>query len=114
MTAHEASSARENPTSPLTPDEVRKVARLARLELDALTIDRLAIELGSILEDFQRLQALDIDDVEPMAHPLDPRNRLDPDETRPGLANEQFMEMAPESAPPFLKVPRVLPGRTGA
>ncbi len=90
------------------------MSRLARLELDEATIERLGGELGSMLGSFERLRELDLSGVDPMAHPLDARNRLDEDVARPPLANEVLMGMAPESAPPYLKVPRVLPGQSGA
>ena len=99
---------------PLSNEEVCKAARLARLEPDPATHNRIGEELGTILGYFQRLQAMDLEGVEPLSHPLDARNRLDDDTPHSGLSNEVLMALAPESEPPFVKVPRVLPGQSGA
>jgi len=92
----------------LSEEEVRKVARLARLELSDEQAARCARELTSVLGYIEKLRALDLEGVEPMAHVQDAVNRLDEDEPGQTLAREDFLRLAPQTDGPFLKAPKVL------
>ena len=60
----------------LTSDDVKRVAKLARLGLtDVETTETLA-QLNSILELVDRMQQINTDDVAPLAHPLELRQTL--------------------------------------
>jgi aspartyl-tRNA(Asn)/glutamyl-tRNA(Gln) amidotransferase subunit C len=59
--------------------EVEKVAKLARLKLNEDELGLYAGQLSSILEHIAELEKLDIEGVEPMAHPIPLNNRLDDD-----------------------------------
>lgn len=99
---------------PLTIEEVRKIAVLARL---AITDEQAAAyreTLGAVLGYMDSLRELDLADVDPMSHPIDAVNRLDDDIPGSTLTPDQFMRLAPASMPPYLKVPKVLgPGDAG-
>lgn len=97
----------------LTPNDVRKVAALARLRLDDDRVDPVRGELEGILDHVARLQAIDVDDVEPMSHPLDLSNRLAEDVVGPALPVEQLLRNAPATEGDFLAVPKVLDGGEG-
>ena len=105
---------RDNEPSALSAAEVRKVARLARLELTDEQIERYRAQLGAVLGYFERLRELDLEGVEPMSHVIgageeeEAMNRLDLDEARATLPNEALMRMAPDKMPPFIRVPKVL------
>lgn len=103
------------PQPPLSPDEIRQVARLARLEPDETSLERIGRELGGILDHIRTLQTLELDAVEPLTHVGDTENRWD-EEDAPAqtLAREAFMKMAPQAKDPFLRVPRVLGDASGA
>ena len=58
----------------ISREEVEHVARLARLELSEEEIERFRGQLSAVLERAERIQALDLDDVPPTAHPVDLRN----------------------------------------
>lgn len=98
----------EHPTPSLTSEEVRKVARLARLALSDEQVEQYRGQLSGILGYVERLRGLDLAGVEPLAHVSEDVNRLDPDEPRATLPTEALMKMAPESMPPFVKVPKVI------
>lgn len=105
-----------NPTSlpPLSEATVRKVASLSRL---AITDEQAALyqhQLSDVLNYIERLRALDLDDVEPLTHAGDTLNRTRDDEPGPMLANHVAMKLAPESAGPFIKVPKVIGDGGGA
>ncbi|MCA9310705.1 MAG: Asp-tRNA(Asn)/Glu-tRNA(Gln) amidotransferase subunit GatC [Phycisphaerales bacterium] len=93
---------------PLSIQDVRHVARLARLELSDEALESHRQHLGAILAYFDRLRHLDLEDVRPLAHPAIRTNRWDEDTPGPALDTEALMRMAPETHPPFIRVPRVL------
>ena len=55
-----------------------------------------------------KLNELDVEGVEPMAHPLELVNVLRPDVDKPGMPTESALANAPAKTPPFFKVPKVL------
>ncbi len=93
---------------PLSLDEVRHVARLARLRLSPAQLEQSRSQLSSILDHIAKLNELDVEGVEPMAHPGDLTNRLAPDEVADPLPVEQLLAMAPAVSGRFLAVPKVL------
>ncbi len=87
---------------------VDHVARLARLALSEAERDRMSQELAKILEHAERIQALDLDEVEPTAHAVPLRNVMRPDETRPGLSRDEALQNAPATEDGRFRVPRIL------
>lgn len=96
-----------------TIDDVTRVAALSRLALDEEGIEAARQDLGAILEHVAAIQALDVDDVEPMPRPQDVVNRLAEDEPGPLLDREVLLRLAPRTEGPFIAVPKVL-GEGGA
>lgn len=93
----------------LTLDQVRKVAKLARLAPTDTQAEDYRSRLSAVLGYVERLRALDLSGVEPMAHPMETTNRMGADE--PGattLPNSALMAIAPNTHPPFVKVPKVI------
>lgn len=99
------------PTTPtLTPEQVRHVARLARLELSDEQVDLYARQLGSVLGYVAKIAEAHLAGVEPMAHAVPLHNVLREDEVGPALPLEDVLRNAPDSDGPFFKVPKVLGG----
>lgn len=98
----------ERPNSLLGEDEVRKVARLSRLALDEERIPIYVEQLSAILMHIEKLQEIDLGDVEPMAHPLPVRNRLDDDVPTEGMPIEALLANAPSVEGDYISVPKVL------
>jgi aspartyl-tRNA(Asn)/glutamyl-tRNA(Gln) amidotransferase subunit C len=67
-----------------------------------------------VLEHVGKLSRLDLEEVEPLAHPLDLVNRLAEDEVGPALDPEQVLMNAPQREGPFFAVPKVLDDGGGA
>jgi aspartyl-tRNA(Asn)/glutamyl-tRNA(Gln) amidotransferase subunit C len=88
-------------------DTVRHVARLARLRLDPDEELRMQEELNGILEHIDRIQALDLDDVESTSHVIALRNVLRDDTPRPSLAPEIALREASETVDGSFAVPRI-------
>jgi aspartyl-tRNA(Asn)/glutamyl-tRNA(Gln) amidotransferase subunit C len=89
----------------ISRDEVLHVARLARLALTDEEAERLGAQLNAILEAVGKVAELDLDDVEPTAHPLELVNVWADDEPRPSLPVDEALANAPEREDGFFKVP---------
>ncbi|MBI1375635.1 MAG: Asp-tRNA(Asn)/Glu-tRNA(Gln) amidotransferase subunit GatC [Phycisphaera sp.] len=98
----------------LTDDDVKKVAKLARLKLNDEQIHAFAGQLSDVLSYVHKLDELDVTGVEPMAHPTDMTNRFRDDTPGRPISVDQALANAPESDPPFFKVPKVLGDGGGA
>lgn len=92
----------------ITPDDVRKVAQLARLSLDETHVQRLASQLESILGYVNKIGQVDMTGVEPRAHALPLHNVLREDVPGPALPLDQVLRNAPDAQAPFFKVPKIL------
>lgn len=94
----------------ITADDVRKVARLARLAMDENRLGAFAAQLEGILHYVGQIQKLDVGGVEPMAHVLPLKNVLREDIAGPALPLEKVLANAPETDGPFFKVPKIIGG----
>ena len=88
-------------------DDVRYVARLARLRLEQDEIRRMTGELGKILAHIDKMSELDISSVPPTAHVLDVVDVTRPDKVEPGLPREEALRNAPAVTDDSFRVPRM-------
>ena len=91
-------------------EQVMHVARLARLRLTDEEIDAMVEELPKILDHIERMESLDLEDVEPTTHVVQIENVLREDVPRPSLPVERALEPAPDPRPDGFGVPS--PGRS--
>lgn len=91
-------------------DEVRKVAKLARLSLEEDELERMRDDLGSILGWMAALERLDTSDVEPMYQAIEAAGTLRADEPAPGLRHAEVLRAAARSAHGGIAVPKVMEG----
>ncbi len=92
----------------LSREEVVHVAKLARLRLTDEQIDVFTPQLAAILEHAADVEALDLSDVPPTAHPLSLVNVLRADEPRPCLDRDEVLAMAPAVEDHRFRVPRIM------
>src|SRR2546423_15193370 len=92
---------------PLSRDDVRHVAMLARLGLEPGEEDFYVRQLGAILAHIDRLREVDTDAIPPTAQVVPLAMRMREDEPRPGLSQEDAVANAP-LAPEGLFVVRPL------
>ena len=93
----------------LTREEVRRIARLARLELSPEDEARFAPQLSAILDYVKQLEELDVSAVEPMTHALaEGGSPLRPDEVAESLPPGRALANAPARAGTCFKVPRII------
>jgi len=93
----------------LSPEEVRRIATLARLRLLPPEEARLAGELSTILEYVRLLEELDVSGVEPMTHALaSGETPWRQDEIAPGLSPDEALANAPARDGTCFQVPRII------
>jgi len=92
----------------ITLDQVKHVAKLARLALDDSKLAKFATQLESILEYVAKISQVDVSGVEPMAHALPVHNVFREDVVEPSLPLEAVLQNAPEADGPFFKVPKII------
>lgn len=98
----------------ITAADIEKIAKLARIRVDADSVPELTERLDNILKMADRLQAVNTEGVVPMANPLDATQRLRADRvTEPTgadalRARDAFLAIAPSSEDGLYLVPKVI------
>lgn len=93
---------------PIDRDAVDHVARLARLDLSEEDRTRMQAELSAILEHAERIQALDLDGLDPTSHPVPLKNMMRPDEVTPSLDRDDALANGPDVEGGRFRVPRII------
>ncbi|HEX4868002.1 MAG TPA: Asp-tRNA(Asn)/Glu-tRNA(Gln) amidotransferase subunit GatC [Acidimicrobiales bacterium] len=92
----------------LSRDDVAHVARLARLQLTDEQIDTFTPQLAAILDHAADVEALQLDDVPPTAHPFPLANVMRPDVARDAGVRDAVLDQAPATEDGMFRVPPVL------
>jgi aspartyl-tRNA(Asn)/glutamyl-tRNA(Gln) amidotransferase subunit C len=94
--------------TPISADDVRHVARLARLALTEDEVKRFTGQLASILGHAADIAALDVASLAPTAHPFGLVNVLRPDEVVGSLERDEVLSQAPKVVEERFGVPRIV------
>lgn len=92
----------------LTRQDVEAIAWLSRVDVGDDEAAGLVADLSHILEFVEQLNAAAVDDVQPMAHPLETTQRLRDDEVTECNERERFQDGAPQAEGGLYLVPRVI------
>lgn len=92
----------------LKPDEVRRLARLARLRVAEDELPSVALELSKIVSLVDQLGEVSTDGVEPLVHAFDLQNVLAADQVEPSLPRDEALQNAPSHDGECFLVPPVL------
>ena len=92
----------------ISADDVRWVAKLARLDLSDADLSRMTEQLSAILNYVDQLKQVSTDGVEPLAHPLHVQNVFRGDEPVPSISTDAALANAPDRRGDFFGVPAVL------
>jgi len=92
----------------ISPEEVAKVARLARLDLPQEKLELFAGQLGDILDYMDKLGELETGDVEPMYSPVTHTTVLRKDEVKKDYSRDEVLSNAPKQDGQFFIVPRIV------
>ncbi|MDB2673505.1 Asp-tRNA(Asn)/Glu-tRNA(Gln) amidotransferase subunit GatC [Akkermansiaceae bacterium] len=88
--------------------DVRYVANLARINLSDEEVTRFSTQLEDIMGYIEKLGEVDVEGIEPSAHPIEMSNRVRKDEPAPSLPAEGFLQNTPDQANGQLRVPKVV------
>ncbi len=94
--------------SRISADDVRKVARLARLDLAEATIATYTSQLERILDYVAHLEQVDTEGVPPTTRAVEVVNVTREDTVNPTPVREELLNLAPEREGDFLRVPKIM------
>lgn len=92
----------------LSPDIVKHVARLCRLNLSDEEVVLFTRELSDILTYIEKLNKLNTEGVKPLTHVLPLSNVLREDKVKDSLSVEESLANAPEKVKDFFSVPKII------
>ncbi len=92
----------------ITLEEMKKLAKLSRLELSDAELELHRAQFGPILGHIDQLRALDLSNVEPLTGVESLAGVLREDVVHPGLDREQAFRNAPSSEAGHFTIPKVI------
>ncbi|POA96792.1 Asp-tRNA(Asn)/Glu-tRNA(Gln) amidotransferase GatCAB subunit C [Chromobacterium sinusclupearum] len=92
----------------LTHQDVARIAKLARIDVSEAEIAATADQLNNIFGLIEKMQEVNTDGIEPMAHPQDVSLRLRDDVVTETNQRERFQAVAPQVEKGLFLVPKVI------
>jgi len=92
----------------ITKEDVKKVAHLARLELNENEINNHAEQLEKILDYIKQLEKIDTDDVPSTSRAIEVINVFRKDEKKNSDCKKEVFELAPSKEDKYFKVPKII------
>ncbi len=92
----------------LTIEEVRHLAKLARISMTEVELEQMRDQMSNILENFQVLEQVDTEDVEPTGHAEDLESVTRADQAQESEPLEDMLTNAPRREEDFIRVRSVL------
>ena len=92
----------------ITKEEVKKVAHLARLELNEDEINNHAEQLEKILEYIKLLEKIDTDNVPCTTRAIEVTNVFRKDELKSSNCTNELLELGPSKEDQYFKVPKIM------
>jgi aspartyl-tRNA(Asn)/glutamyl-tRNA(Gln) amidotransferase subunit C len=88
--------------------DIKYVAHLSRISLSPDEEKKIGSQLGNVLSYIEKLNELDVSNVEPTAHAVPMANVTRADEIRPSLPHDEAMRNAPKQANGLFIVPKIV------
>jgi aspartyl-tRNA(Asn)/glutamyl-tRNA(Gln) amidotransferase subunit C len=92
----------------LSDDQIRRIARLARIAIRPDESEALLARLNRVLGLIEQMRAVDTAGIEPMSDALDVVQRLRPDEVTEQDRRERYLSVAPAVEDGLYLVPKVI------
>lgn len=92
----------------LDTDDIKAIAKLARLKVDETDVPLYATNLSSILDLVEQMNSVNTEGVVPMSHPLDVVQRLREDVVTESDQRDEFQKVAPATRDGLYLVPKVI------
>jgi aspartyl-tRNA(Asn)/glutamyl-tRNA(Gln) amidotransferase subunit C len=90
----------------ISKEDVKHIAKLARLGLTEEEIGKFQKDLSSILDYVEKLKEVDVSDIEPASHAIKVQNVMRKDEVK-SFASKKLLDLTPDNKEGFLKVKSV-------
>lgn len=94
----------------LNATDVKKIAHLARLNMNENDVAQYAEQLSNILNFVEQMNQAETAGIEPLAHSLDLQQRLRADEVTEKNQRTEFQAIAPQVEAGLYLVPQVIEG----
>ena len=94
--------------SKITSDDVRKVAKLARLEIHDDQVETYTSQLEKILGYVAELEKIETENVPPTTRAVEVVNVVREDSVRASTIREELLAQAPQREGDFFRVPKIL------
>lgn len=92
----------------VTPDDVRKAARLSHIKIKDERVEPMAQELNGILNWIEQLNEVDVEGIEPMTSVVEMNLPMRADEVLDGNRQSEVLANAPNAVDGFFVVPKVV------
>jgi aspartyl-tRNA(Asn)/glutamyl-tRNA(Gln) amidotransferase subunit C len=92
----------------LSPDQIHKLATLAKLKIDDEAMEEISSQLDNIMGLIDHMEQADTDNIEPLSHPQDPVLRLREDEATQADMRDAFMKLTSHNQDGLYLVPKVI------
>ena len=92
----------------VSPDQVRHIAKLARIAMSDAELEKLVPELNAIIGWVEQLSEVDTEGVEPLATVVEQKLRLRADVVDDGGCRDAVLANAPDAQHGFFAVPKVI------
>ncbi len=94
--------------SKINKDEVKQVAKLARLELNDDEINNHAKQLEKILDYIKQLERIDTKNIPCTTRAIEVTNVVRKDEHKNYEGSKELLDLAPSREDDFFKVPKII------
>jgi len=92
----------------ITKEDVKHVAKLARLRFTDEEIAPFTEQLNDILEYFEKLKNVDTSHVNPSTHAVNLTNAFREDVVKDSIPTEKALKNAPDTEKTYYKVPKII------
>ena len=92
----------------ISPEDVQKVAKLARLEIDEEDLKKYSNQLERILNYVAQLEKIDTEEVLPTTRAVEVINKTRKDIVEKSKVREELLDLAPVREGDFFRVPKIL------
>lgn len=92
----------------VTKKDVEKIAELSMLEFTDAELESYTMEMNKILNYVEKLNELDTENIEPLAHPVENANVFRNDNLKESVSQEEALKNAPDRTSEYFKVPKVI------
>ena len=92
----------------ISNDEVKKVAQLARLQLNESEIQKHSEQLEKILDYIKQLEKINTENIPCTTRAIEVTNVFRKDEEKDYENSEELLDLAPSREDKFFKVPKII------